>query len=210
MQYDIEYFMLRPTKIWNSYASSNNIVVIKHRFLIRKVFILLIMLPTVVLVACETEKPANLETNLEAIAQEIDKSLMCPICPSETIDQSQVTLAKQMKVIVREQLSDGQSREQILDYFVDRYGTGILAAPPKTGFNLLAWVVPPIILLIGGVIVTLTISSMKKNVSLVNDNTEPPTGTGLDDYFPAVDQHIRNIIHRDTIPESKANIEEAN
>ena len=175
----------------------------------KNIFILFIIVPSFLLGGCETQTPIDAQANLESIAQEIDKTLMCPICPSETIDQSQVTLAKQMKVIVREQLSDGQSREQILDYFVDRYGTGILAAPPKTGFNLLAWVVPPVILLIGGVIVTLTISSMKKNISSVNDNTEPPTGTDLDDYFPAVDQHIRHIIHRDTIPASKANIEEA-
>lgn len=201
--------MLRATKICNRDASSDNIVMIKQRYLVQKIFILLIIIQAVVLVGCETETPADVETNMESIAQDIDKSLMCPICPSETIDQSQVTLAKQMKVIVREQLSNGQSREQILDYFVDRYGTGILAAPPKTGFNLLAWVVPPIILLIGGIIVTLTISSMKKNISSVNDNTEPATGTGLDEYFPAVDQHIRHIIHRDTIPKSKTNIEEA-
>lgn len=68
--------------------------------------------------------------------------LMCPVCPAETIDQSQVEIARQMRRLVREKLSQGASRQEILDFFAERYGKGILAAPPKSGVNLVAWVVP--------------------------------------------------------------------
>ena len=78
----------------------------------------------------------------EKEAQSIDRSLMCPVCPAETIDQAQVEVSRQMRQVVREMLSQGSSRDEILDFFVGNYGPDILGAPPKSGFNLLAWVVP--------------------------------------------------------------------
>ena len=80
----------------------------------------------------------------EKAAQSIDGMLMCPVCPAETIDQAQVPIAKQMRRLVREKLAQGESREQILEYFAGVYGQDILAAPSKTGFNLVAWTVPVI------------------------------------------------------------------
>ena len=78
----------------------------------------------------------------EAEAQSIDRMLMCPVCPAETIDQSQVPLARQMRATVREMLARGAGREEILDFFEDRYGVSVRAAPPKSGVNLLAWILP--------------------------------------------------------------------
>ena len=79
---------------------------------------------------------------LEKEAQAIDKMIMCPVCPAETIDQAQVEVSFQMRAVIREMLAEGRNREEILDYFVDRYGADILAAPPKSGANLLAWILP--------------------------------------------------------------------
>jgi cytochrome c-type biogenesis protein CcmH len=80
----------------------------------------------------------------EGEAQAIDRMLMCPVCPAVTIDQTEVELARQMQRVVREMLVQGASRQQILDFFVERYGPGVLAAPPKVGVNLLAWILPPV------------------------------------------------------------------
>ncbi len=78
----------------------------------------------------------------EAEAQAIHRRIMCPICAGQTIDQSTVPLARQMKQIVRDQLTQGASQAEILEFFAQRYGPDILASPPKSGFNLLAWVFP--------------------------------------------------------------------
>lgn len=78
----------------------------------------------------------------ESEAQNIDRMIMCPVCPAETIDQAQVEISFQMRGIVREMLADGKDRDEILDFFVDRYGKDILAAPPKSGANLVAWLLP--------------------------------------------------------------------
>lgn len=86
---------------------------------------------------------------LEEQAQAIDQRLMCPVCPAETIDQSQADVALQMRELVREKLRAGESEEQIYDFFVERYDKGVLAEPPADGFNLLVWVVPPVALVLG-------------------------------------------------------------
>ena len=97
---------------------------------------------------------------LEREAQAIDRMIMCPVCPAETIDQAQVEISFQMRAVIREMLAEGRTREDILDYFVDRYGPDILAAPPKSGANLLAWVLPIVGVAAGLVGVFLVIRSM--------------------------------------------------
>ena len=86
----------------------------------------------------QTPEPAFSESE----AQNIDRMLMCPVCPAETIDQAQVEISRQMRQIVREMLAQGSDRGEILDFFVERYGKDILAAPPKSGANLVAWLLP--------------------------------------------------------------------
>ena len=86
---------------------------------------------------------------LEERAQAIDQRLMCPVCPAETIDQSQADVALQMRELVREKLRAGESEEQIYDFFVERYDKGVLAEPPAEGFNLLVWLVPPAAVVLG-------------------------------------------------------------
>ena len=78
----------------------------------------------------------------EKEAQAIDGMVMCPVCPAETIDQAQVPLARQMRQLVRDKLSQGESREEILEYFAGVYGRDILAAPDKSGVGLVAWTTP--------------------------------------------------------------------
>ena len=85
----------------------------------------------------------------EAEAQAIDRMLMCPVCPAQTIDQTEVTLAQQMRAQVRELLARGASRAETLAWFRDRYGPGIVAEPPRSGFNLIAWLAPGAVVIIG-------------------------------------------------------------
>jgi len=125
----------------------------------------------------------------ESQAQGIDRMIMCPVCPAETIDQAQVEISFQMRAVVREMLADGKERDEILDFFVERYGKDILAAPPKTGANLVAWLAP-----VGGfgaglVAVFLIIRSMsRQRPALVR--AQPVQDTGLIPYLELVDRHL--------------------
>ncbi len=105
---------------------------------------------------------ASQEGSLESRAQALDKRLICPVCPGETIDQSQVELAKQMRALVRQMLAEGATDEQVLDFFQERYGPSVLAAPPKQGFNLMAWLVPPIAAVGGGLLLFLVLREMRR------------------------------------------------
>ena len=109
--------------------------------------------------ACNEESTITLEKR----AQNINKTLMCPVCPSETIDQSQVELAKQMRMLVLQKLREGESENDILEYFASRYGDAILAEPPKVGFNLLVWIAPPIVLFGSAVFLYLVIIALRRN-----------------------------------------------
>ena len=92
--------------------------------------------------ACASQEPVV--DSLEQRAQTLDKALVCPICPGESIDQSQVELARQMRAVVREKLAEGWTKEQVKEFFVERYGPSVLMEPPQEGFYLLAWVLPPV------------------------------------------------------------------
>ena len=91
--------------------------------------------------ACSSSQTMTLEEE----AQSIDKLLMCPFCPAETIDQAQVPQAKEMQAFVRERLAQGWTKQEILDYFSspERYGPRVLAEPPKSGPTLAVWLLPP-------------------------------------------------------------------
>ncbi|MFN8521926.1 MAG: cytochrome c-type biogenesis protein CcmH [Chloroflexota bacterium] len=83
-----------------------------------------------------------LAQSVEDEARAIAKGLQCPVCESVSVADSPSELAGQMRAIVRRKLEQGESREQILAYFVERYGDAVLAEPPKRGWLLVVWLVP--------------------------------------------------------------------
>src|SRR3972149_402861 len=89
--------------------------------------------------------------SLDEKAQDIYRSLMCPLCPGQTIAESQSELSAQMRAVVREKLEQGATKEDILQFFVERYGEGVLAAPAKSGFSLVAWLAPIVGIVVGGI-----------------------------------------------------------
>ena len=128
----------------------------------------------------------------EEEAQAIDQMLMCPVCPAESIDQAQVPLAKQMRQRVRELLAEGATRQEVLDYFADRYGQDVLASPPKSGVNLLAWALPIAGLLAALVAVLLVLRAMKGRNGDAGGETGPEdfVDQELEPYLAAVDRSL--------------------
>lgn len=128
----------------------------------------------------------------ETEAQAIDRMLMCPVCPAESIDQAQVPLARQMRQRVREMLAAGAGRQEILDWFADRYGTGVLAAPPKTGVNLLAWTLPIVGVLAALVAGGLAIRAMtgRRRPAATGKESAAVPEEELEPYLAAVDRSL--------------------
>jgi len=88
------------------------------------------------------------DDEVNAIARE----LFCPVCENTPLDVCETQACKQWRELIRTKLEEGWTEEEIKQYFVDNYGARVLSEPPKKGFNLLAYFVPPIIILIGVVI----------------------------------------------------------
>ena len=89
---------------------------------------------------------------LEARAQEISRQLRCLVCRNENIDSSNADLAGDLRKLVRERLTAGDSDQQVLDYVVDRFGEYVLLKPGKGGSNLILWLAGPAALVGGGVL----------------------------------------------------------
>ncbi len=72
---------------------------------------------------------------------ELEGEVMCPTCHT-TLDESNSAIAQQIKAFIRVRIAQGKTKSQIESELVDNFGPSILAAPPKRGWDLLAWALP--------------------------------------------------------------------
>ena len=98
---------------------------------------------------------------LEARAREISQNLRCPVCQGENIDDSNATISRDLRLLVRERLVAGDSNDQVIDFIVDRYGEFVLFEPRATGANWLLWLAGPAMLLAGGAMAAAFIRSRR-------------------------------------------------
>lgn len=92
----------------------------------------------------------------EARAQELMKQLRCLVCQNQSIVDSDASLAKDLRIIVRERIIAGDSDEQVLTYMTNRYGDWVLLKPPFDGATIILWLSPLVLLVIGFFIVLRT------------------------------------------------------
>jgi cytochrome c-type biogenesis protein CcmH len=88
---------------------------------------------------------------LEARARTLSAELRCMVCQNQSIDDSNADLAKDLRLLVRERITDGDSDEQVLNYIVSRYGEFVLLKPRFSLRTLLLWGAPVLLILAGGV-----------------------------------------------------------
>jgi len=84
---------------------------------------------------------------LEARARDISTGLRCPVCRNESIEESSAALSRDIRLMVRELLTQGMTDEEVVDEVVARYGEYVLLMPDATGSNLILWLAAPAMLL---------------------------------------------------------------
>jgi cytochrome c-type biogenesis protein CcmH len=89
------------------------------------------------------------DAELEAMVRNLAAQLRCPVCQGVSIQDSPTELAFEMKAVIRQQLVDGKSPEEVKAYFTERYGEWVLLQPKAEGFNLIVYVLPFAVLLVG-------------------------------------------------------------
>ena len=98
---------------------------------------------TVATVIAQGSTPTDDEVN--AIA----KQLYCPVCENTPLDVCPTQACKEWREEIRSMLADGKSEAEIKQHFVEYYGARVLSEPPRTGFNWLVYVVPPMVIVAG-------------------------------------------------------------
>jgi cytochrome c-type biogenesis protein CcmH len=130
--------------------------------------------------------------NTEKTAHEIERLLIAPCCWSQPVAQHYSEAADQIRKEVRELLAAGKSKQEILDYYVSRYGERILASPRPRGFNLLAYVLPAVFLLSGACVVVLYLK--KQTMRSADQSSSTRAEPLLDErYASRVERELREL-----------------
>lgn len=95
------------------------------------------------------------DPELEARARVLSAQMRCLVCQNQSIDDSDAPLAKDLRVLIRERLVQGESNAQVVDYLVSRYGEFVLLKPRFNSRTLLLWGGPFAILLLGSLVIFL-------------------------------------------------------
>ncbi|MEO0931021.1 MAG: cytochrome c-type biogenesis protein [Pseudomonadota bacterium] len=85
---------------------------------------------------------------LEERARDLSQGLRCPVCQNESIDESNATLARELRILLRERLVAGDTDAQAVDFIVARYGEFVLLRPDASGANLILWIAAPAMFII--------------------------------------------------------------
>lgn len=85
--------------------------------------------------------------------RDIAGKLRCPTCTGLSVLDSDAPFSVQIQNLVKEQMNEGKTEEQIVEYFTTRYGPWILREPPKKGFDIFAWLFPLFLMTLGPIIV---------------------------------------------------------
>ena len=130
---------------------------------------------TLVAVGLRGPRPQrSVEDRVRAVAS----TLRCPVCQSLSVADSPSGVAREMRATIARRLRAGDSPSEIRERFVASYGESILLAPPRSGIGWLAWVLPPLILLLGSLAAVL---SARRWVRRRSSSTPPDEDLSAED-----------------------------
>lgn len=148
------------------------------------------------LVALVTNPPSvlaqggeNLPTDDEVNA--IAKKLYCPVCPNTPLDVCETLACKEWREQIRDQLAQGWTEQQIMDYFVAQYGKRVLAEPPREGFSALAWLLPALGVVVGAGIVIQVLRKWKARRAVAT--AVPPTVDVPPEVVARVEKELQDL-----------------
>jgi cytochrome c-type biogenesis protein CcmH len=130
-----------------------------------RAFILLLWLAWVPFAACaQTAQPTTDDPVANKRAVELAEQLRCLVCQNQTIADSHAELAVDLRRQIREQIAQGRSDGQIVDFMVERYGDFVLYRPPLKGTTLFLWFGPPLLLVLGIAFLLRYLNARRKRV----------------------------------------------
>jgi cytochrome c-type biogenesis protein CcmH len=139
--------------------------------------------------AAQAQVPTPSDDQVNRIAHQ----LYCPVCENTPLDVCPTEACRQWRDLIRQQLQQGWSEDQIKQYFVEQYGARVLSEPPRVGLNWLIYVLPPAIILIGAFMLfrsfrAWTRAGESEPQSDEQDSSESPAS---DDYVQRLEDELR-------------------
>jgi cytochrome c-type biogenesis protein CcmH len=126
---------------------------------------------------------------LEARARDISKGLRCLVCQNQSIDDSDAGLAKDLRVLVRDRLTVGDSNDQVVEFVVSRYGDFVLLRPPFMMSTLALWL-GPVVIGGGGLLAVFLFFRRSRRVVTTG---KPGTATAANRPAPLSDDEKRRL-----------------
>lgn len=129
---------------------------------------------------------------------DVAKDLYCPVCENTPLDVCGTQACADWRELIRQQLSEGASTEDVQAYFVRQYGESVLSNPPKEGFNLILWLFPVAAVVLGGVFFSRYVSSLrasaedKDDIELFEDDVAESSAIPQDDYQARLEAELRD------------------
>ncbi len=120
----------------------------------------------------------------------IAKELYCPVCPGTPLDVCSTQACVQWRALIKEKLLKGESEQQIRDYFVAQYGERVLGAPPPQGFNMLAYILPVIGLIVGGAVAWFTVRQWRTTRA---EKSAPETPPIAREYADRIEKELKEL-----------------
>ena len=154
------------------------------RFTLFALLLIVVSLAVMPASAQGSNPPTDDEVNAVA------KQLYCPVCENTPLDVCPTQACAQWRDLIRLKLSQGESEEQIKQYFVDNYGARVLNEPPRQGLNWLAYIVPPVAILAGAYFLFRAFKAMRKPAT-ASPASGPAIEAPADDYTARLEEEVK-------------------
>jgi len=128
----------------------------------------------------ESRAESRLTGAEKAKAEAIGAVLRCPVCQGMPIVDSPAKMAIEMMDVVNEKVAAGESEEEIINYFIGRYGEWVLLRPTAEGFNVLVWILPPLALLLAFAFIVYRARGAGKREAVENKSGDGSEDSTLD------------------------------
>jgi len=106
----------------------------------------------------------------------IAKQLFCPVCENTPLDVCPTQACAQWRALIRQKLAEGWTEAQIKQYFVEQYGARVLSEPPRSGLNWLVYLVPPVLFVVGVIILVRTFRPAERSTDSERSDSTPVPG----------------------------------
>jgi len=157
----------------------------RHRSLsLLGALVLLLVLLQAGILPAQAQGGGPTDDEVNAIASQ----LYCPVCENVPLDVCPTQACEQWRATIRDKLAEGWNETEIKDYFVEQYGARVLATPPAEGLNWLVYILPPLALIAGAVVLARAIRTWQAEPG----SAPPPTAAVDEDpYLEKLEEELK-------------------